>query len=441
VHSLAREAASGRSCRRESFRTIQPSCSFRASSKVEGICAAVHRSFKFGSLTLAGAREANTEAEFVFFATDVDHLKDPARQFPLSASDIAILNPATKTCPIFRSRRDSEITKAIYRKLPVLTASDWALELRRLLNSADDSGAFVGEPGDGRLPLYEGKYFHHYDHRWVTNDADGDRPLTASERVDPSFFLRPRHWYPGDDVRHRFGKKWKHSWVFAWRDIARSTDERSFIATVVPSLAVPHTAKVVFVDEVQVPLLSTLIANSAAFAFDFVARQKIGGTHMSSFIVEQLPIVPIAMATGPSAWSDATSLREWLLPRVIELIYTAWDLESFAHALGCDSPPFQWNLERRFLIRCELDAAFFHLYGLSRDDTDYVMDTFPIVCKHDIKTHGEYRTKRVILEIYDAMAEAMRLGKSYRTRLDPPPADSRVAHPAASAFAERRAEP
>jgi len=93
------------------------------------------------------------------------------------------------------------------------------------------------------------------------------------------------------------------------------------------------------------------------------------------------------------------------------------------------------------LIRCELDAAFFHLYGLSRDDTDYVMDTFPIVCKHDIKTHGEYRTKRVILEIYDAMAEAMRLGKSYRTRLDPPPADSRVAHPAASAFAERRAEP
>ena len=64
--------------------------------------------------------------------------------------------------------------------------------------------------------------------------------------------------------------------------------------------------------------------------------------------------------------------------------------------------------ERRFLLRCELDAAFFHLYGLSHDDTDYVMDTFPIVRKNDEKVHGEYRTKRVILEVYDAMAAAAR---------------------------------
>jgi len=83
----------------------------------------------------------------------------------------------------------------------------------------------------------------------------------------------------------------------------------------------------------------------------------------------------------------------------------------------------------RFLLRCELDAAFFHLYGLSRDDTDYVMDTFPIVRKNDEKAHGDYRTKRAILEIYDAMAEAARTGKPYPTRLDPPPADPRVAHP------------
>jgi hypothetical protein len=73
--------------------------------------------------------------------------------------------------------------------------------------------------------------------------------------------------------------------------------------------------------------------------------------------------------------------------------------------------------------------AFFHLYGLSRDDSDYVMDTFPIVRKNDEKAHGEYRTKRVILEIYNAMAEAARTGTPYQTRLDPSPADPRVAHP------------
>ena len=80
-------------------------------------------------------------------------------------------------------------------------------------------------------------------------------------------------------------------------------------------------------------------------------------------------------------------------------------------------------------IRCELDAAFFHLYGLSRNDTDYVMDTFPIVRKNDEKAHGEFRTKRVILEIYDAMALAAHSAMQYQTRLDPPPADPLVAHP------------
>ena len=101
----------------------------------------------------------------------------------------------------------------------------------------------------------------------------------------------------------------------------------------------------------------------------------------------------------------------------------------FAHDIGYDGPPCRWDPDRRFLLRCELDAAFFHLYGLSHDDTDYVMDTFPIVRKHDEKAHGEYRTKRVILEIYDAMADAARTGKPCQTRLDPPSADPRVAHP------------
>lgn len=97
--------------------------------------------------------------------------------------------------------------------------------------------------------------------------------------------------------------------------------------------------------------------------------------------------------------------------------------------MGWNSPPYRWVSERRRLIRCEIDAAFFHLYGLSRIDTDYIMGTFPIVQKNDEAAHGEYYTKRVILEIYDEMAEAIRTGHPYVTRLDPPPADPRVAHP------------
>ena len=128
-------------------------------------------------------------------------------------------------------------------------------------------------------------------------------------------------------------------------------------------------------------------------------------------------------------WSGGTILRDWLAPRVLELTYTAWDLEPFARDVGYDGPPFRWDPARRFLLRAELDAAFFHLYGLSRDDTAYVLETFPIVRKNDEKALGEYRTKRVILEIYDAIAEATRTAQPYVTRLDPPPADPRVAHP------------
>ena len=103
-------------------------------------------------------------------------------------------------------------------------------------------------------------------------------------------------------------------------------------------------------------------------------------------------------------------------------------MEPFAKDCGYDGPPFRWNEERRFL-RCELDAAYFHLYGIERNDMDYIMETFPIVKRKDEKLFGEYRTKRLILEMYDKrMRTAMEMGEVYRTRLVPGPADKAVAH-------------
>lgn len=114
---------------------------------------------------------------------------------------------------------------------------------------------------------------------------------------------------------------------------------------------------------------------------------------------------------------------EVILPRVLELSYTAFDLQPFAQDLGYDGPPFRWDVERRFEIRCELDAAYFHLYEIERDDVDYIMSTFPIVQRKDIAAHGTYRTRDRILEIYDAMASG-----EWQSSLDPPVADPRAAH-------------
>jgi hypothetical protein len=128
---------------------------------------------------------------------------------------------------------------------------------------------------------------------------------------------------------------------------------------------------------------------------DYIAKQKVGGVNLSYFFVRQFAIVP------PNAYAPAD--LEYIVPRVLELVYTAWDMQPFARDLGYDGPPFEWDVERRFRLRCELDAYFFHLYGIARDDTAYIMDTFPIVRRQDEARFGEYRTKRVILEVYDAL--------------------------------------
>jgi hypothetical protein len=107
--------------------------------------------------------------------------------------------------------------------------------------------------------------------------------------------------------------------------------------------------------------------------------------------------------------------------RIIELVYTARDLVSFAQELNCSGPPFRWIEGRRFLLKSELDAALFHLYGLTRDDVIHVLGSFWTLKRKEEQRHGEFRTKRVILETYDAMAIAIATGRPYQTVLDPPP--------------------
>ncbi len=238
----------------------------------------------------------------------------------------------------------------------------------------------------------------------------------------------PEYWVPEADVIARVQSRWSRRWLLGWRDITGTEKQRTVVASLVPLVAVGHTMPLLLTSA-RPEQAGALLANLCSFVLDYAARQKVGGTHLTYGYIKQLPVLPPATYGAPTPWHRATSLLDFLLPNVLELTYTAWDLEPFAQDVGYDGPPYRWDPARRFLLRAELDAAFFHLYGLSRDDTDYILDTFPIVKKNDVKAHGEYRTKRVILEIYDAMAEATRTGVPYVTRLDPPPADPSVAHP------------
>jgi hypothetical protein len=227
------------------------------------------------------------------------------------------------------------------------------------------------------------------------------------------------------------------------------TNARCAVFTVIPRCAVSNKLPLVFPQAHDFQSIPSLLATLNSFVFDFCTRQKIGGTSLNFYILEQLPVVSPSVFKKPCNWlGQGNLLRDWLLPRVIELTYTAWDLEPFAKDCSWSGPPFRWDEERRFLLRCELDAAFFHLYlgpevewrqqpaaltdafPTPRDAVSYIMDTFPIVKRKDIAKHGHYRTQQTILEIYDALADSMQSGHSYQTRLDPPPADARCCHPA-----------
>jgi hypothetical protein len=76
----------------------------------------------------------------------------------------------------------------------------------------------------------------------------------------------------------------------------------------------------------------------------------------------------------------------------------------FARDMGYDGPPFRWDEEDRRHRRARLDAIYFHLYGIGRDDAAYILDTFPIVRREDEEKFGRYLTKDLILAYMNAVA-------------------------------------
>lgn len=124
----------------------------------------------------------------------------------------------------------------------------------------------------------------------------------------------------------------------------------------------------------------------------------------------------------------------FLVPRVLELVYTAYDMTPLARDLDDDGEPFVWDEGRRALLRAELDAFFFRLYGIhDRDDVDYILETFQTETgglKHnDIAKYGTYHTKDLVLDAYDRMAAAEAAGRDYETPITPPPGQG-PRHPA-----------
>ena len=149
-----------------------------------------------------------------------------------------------------------------------------------------------------------------------------------------------------------------------------------------------------------------LLGNLNSFAYDYACRQKIGGITLNFFIVEQIPTLPSDAYDGKCPWAKSKILEDWIADRVLKLTCTADDMRPLAQAAGFAPGVWKWKEDERALLRAELDAAYFHLYQLSRDDVQYILGTFQGIVKEDERADGEGQTRRLILETYDAMAPA-----------------------------------
>lgn len=491
--------------------------------------------FTFCLLTLAHNVD---ETELLFFATNEEDLTSSARRIHLQPDDFLRINPNTLTAPTFRADKDAEITRKIYRRIPVFLRerepkqNPWNVSFKQGLfnmtsashlfhtyEQLDDQGAQLEGnqfhlAGIRYLPLYEAKMVHHYDHRFATYETDGEttRDTTVAEKQQPDYAPLPRYWVEEREVLLRTAdmpravldglkkqdtakletglRQWLagqllireqfeeasqllgsrvtkrgttgnlfqtaaftkeglaarkmaedhpmtdaelDDWLTAfsaqqdyleiteerlksrcpnyligWRDITNATNERTTIASLMPFSAVGHTAPVVFTKSSSPRQQTALLANLDCLPLDFVARQKIGGTHLTFGYLKQFPILE------PETYTE-TDLA-YITPRVLELTYTSHDLAPFARDLGYDGEPFDWEPDRRHQLRCELDAYYARLYGLTRDQLRYILDpaevmgpdypsvTFPGLKRKEIAAHGEYLTQRRVLEAFDQLA-------------------------------------
>ena len=191
--------------------------------------------------------------------------------------------------------------------------------------------------------------------------------------------------------------------MLCFKDITASTNVRTMIASMIPEVGCGHKLPLLLPDGEGLNGLDAacVLANLNSFIFDYIARQKVQATNLTWYIVEQLPV--IAPANYDHPFGDTTA-RELVRDHVLRLTYTAHDMAPFARDLGYDGPPFVWDEEERRHLRARLDALYFHLYGLDREDAAYVLSTFPIVRREDKKAFGRYRTCDLILAYMSALA-------------------------------------
>lgn len=416
----------------------------------------IHSSERFCILVIGNALHST---EFAFYLTNPLQLSDPTRRVPITRQDFALMRPITPTCPVLRSRHDLLLARQLYGSHSVLGQSEsWnvrptrifdmakpevagkAVEVRKLPEQVRHqlSDTRMAEGAIGWSLIYEGKMFEAFSHRAagvIVVEANVNRPaqsLEASDaqRSDPSWRPLSSYAIPVHEVHTRVSRLGLDGAVLAFKDVSGANNERSLIAAVLPSASANFSVRVVRPGSHCHAEMAVLGANLNSLVFDYVLRQGLAAEHVNDYILNQVPVVAREQI-------DASFVSQ----RVLELVYTSYDMREWAKEMGFQGDPFVWNDDRRALLRAELDAYFAKLYGLNRKQLRYILDphglsdaeleditsdwedptcsgphllpesptttfpgeTFRVLKEKETAKYGEYRTRRLVLEAWERL--------------------------------------
>ena len=376
----------------------------------------IHSSMRFCLLTIAGKQANVDKAKFICYATKIEHLQETKRYFTMSSKELKLVNPYSKTIPSCRNNIEKEILLKIYNNSVVLQ-DEYGRCFSRMFDMSLDSHLFRLEEeleddfllnnnmifaGDEEtyIPLYEAKLFHQYQFNFATFEGiDRDRlngqntnEINNAINIEPS---KPRFWIKEKEVKqYCLNNNYKYKWFVGIRVICRSTDERTSISSIIPLTGNGNSIGTVIIDDINLAVSFVSMFNS--FAFDFVSRLKVGGINYNFWIAYQQPVILLKKIIK-SGYFD--KIKE----NVLKLTYYHELLKPFALDLGYEGEPFEYNDNLRFNLICEIDAIYGKLYGLTEEEFDYILETFPIVKQKDIAKFGRYKTKETILEFFNSL--------------------------------------
>jgi hypothetical protein len=270
----------------------------------------------------------------------------------------------------------------------------------------NDRNLFTTDPSG--LPVYEGRMISHFDHRAKTYESGHGNSSVWSERPfgDPDKAIVPQWRVLPENVPDKLGDRCER-YRLAFGDVANPRNERSFTAALVPPRVIcGHTVPTIVFDAEHVWGYLPWLAVANSFVMDAFTRKKLSSPHLTFSLMDSLPF--------PRPKLDEPWVQQ-VAPVVLRLVCTAPEMTAYWNAMAqhglcpfvpAEAVPPDALLDEASLelARAELDAIVAHdVYGLTRTELSDVLETFPVVKKRDHKAHGEYRTKRLILEAFDRL--------------------------------------